>query len=91
MSISRVPHLPGVLVGWISLSRSLLEGAHHFMEHEQNQRVSNEQTTDSQQHPKRLVVRFRPGYKLILQREIRKHYDSIVAQVEARKKKGRKS
>lgn len=86
MRISRVPHLPGVLVGWIFVSRSLLEGAHHFMEHEQNQRVSNEQTTDPQQHPKRLVVRFRPGYKLILQREIRKHYDSIVAQVEARKK-----
>jgi hypothetical protein len=91
MSISRVPHLPGVLVGWISLSRSLLEGAHHFMEHEQCPRVRSEQATDVQQQPKRLVVRFRPGYKLILQREIRKHYDSIVAQVEARKKKRNES
>lgn len=61
------------------------------MEHEQNQRVSNEQTTDPQQQPKQLIVRFRPGYKLILQREIRKHYDSIVAQVEARKKKRNES
>ena len=61
------------------------------MEHDQYQRVRSEQETDVQQQPKRLVVRFRPGYKLILQREIRKHYDSIVAQVEARKKKGRKS
>lgn len=61
------------------------------MEHDQYQRVRSEQETDVQQQPKQLIVRFRPGYKLILQQEIRKHYDSIVAQVEARKKKRNES
>lgn len=61
------------------------------MEHDQYQRVRSEQETDVQQQPKQLIVRFRPGYKLILQREIRKNYDSIVAQVEARKKKRNES
>jgi len=57
------------------------------MEHEQNQRVSNKQPADNQQQPKHQLVRFRAGYELVLQREIRKHYDSIIAQVEARKKR----
>lgn len=61
------------------------------MEHEQNQQVRNNQATNAQRQPKQLIVRFHDDYQQILQREIRKHYDSIVTQVEARKKKGRKS
>lgn len=61
------------------------------MEHEQHPRVRSEQTTVPQQHPKKPIVRYRDDYQQILQQEIRKHYDSIVAQVEARKKKRNES
>lgn len=55
------------------------------------QRAREEQEADTQPQPGRQIVRFRDGYQLVLHQEILKYYRSIVAQVEARKKKRNES
>lgn len=59
--------------------------------HRRKRRAREGQDVDTRPQSNKQIVRFRDGYQLILHQEILKYYRSIVAQVEARKKKRNES